>query len=80
MDRTGRSEGNGADFFLPVHGQANMLWHAMNIRLVMALAAYLVLAVVATFALEGALRVALWIFFLGLAIRTIVVSKESDMD
>ena len=52
----------------------------MRPRLILALAAYLVLALVATFALDGLLRTALWIFFIALAGKTVAHSDEDDMD
>jgi hypothetical protein len=48
-------------------------------RLAIALGAYLILFLIATFALEGALRTALWIFLVGLAVRTIIAAR-ADAD
>lgn len=45
-------------------------------KLAVALAAYLVLAVIATFAFEGVLRTVMWIFFAGLAVKTIVAAND----
>ncbi len=47
-------------------------------KLVVALAAYAILALIATFTLDGVLRTAMWIFFIGLAAKTIAHSKEDD--
>ncbi len=47
-------------------------------RLVIALACYAALAVIATLALDGVLRIALLIFFAGLAFRTIAAAGEMD--
>ncbi len=52
----------------------------MKLRLAAALAGYLILALVGTFILEGALRIALWIFFAGLAVKTLIHSKDPDME
>jgi hypothetical protein len=45
-------------------------------KLAIALAAYLVLTVIATFTLEGMLRIVMWIFFAGLAVRTIIAAND----
>ena len=52
----------------------------MKPKLILALSGYLVLALVATFALEGVLRVALWIFLVGLTGKTLAHSRDDDMD
>lgn len=52
-------------------------------RLLVALGAYLVLALVATIELDGVLRTVMWIFFAGLAVRTLIAArdrKEDDCD
>jgi hypothetical protein len=49
-------------------------------RLLAALGAYLALALVATFALDGMLRTVMWIFFAGLAVRTLIAAREQDQD
>ncbi len=50
----------------------------MNLRLLIALSAYLVLALVATFTLDGVLRAAMWLFFIVLALKTIAHSESDD--
>jgi hypothetical protein len=50
----------------------------MNRKLVVALGLYLILALIATFTLDGALRAALWLFFIGLAAKTIVHSRDDE--
>jgi len=45
-------------------------------KLAIALAAYLVLTIIATFTLDGVLRTVMWIFFGGLAVKTIVASND----
>jgi len=52
----------------------------MKTRLWVALSAYAVLALIATFTHDGILRTALWIFFLWLAIKTLAASKDTDDD
>ena len=52
----------------------------MKPKLVLALSAYLILALIATFTLEGVLRTALWIFFIGLAAKTLAHSKDDGMN
>jgi len=47
-----------------------------NRKTAIALAAYLVLALIATFTLDGVLRTVMWIFFVGLAVKTIVASND----
>jgi hypothetical protein len=47
----------------------------MNKRLISAMAAYAVLAVLASFTLEGILRVAVWILMAGLAAKTWIAYK-----
>ena len=49
-------------------------------KLAAALGAYVVLALVATFALEGILRTALWFFFGLLAFRTVMAARNDGMD
>ena len=50
-----------------------------NPKLVLALAAYGILALIATFTLDGVVRTALWIFFIGLAAKTVAHSKDDEM-
>jgi hypothetical protein len=45
-------------------------------KLGIALAAYLALAIIATFTLEGVLRTVMWIFFAGLAVKTISAAND----
>jgi hypothetical protein len=47
-------------------------------RLLVALGAYLVLALVATVALDGLLRTVMWIFFAGLVVRTLMVARDQE--
>jgi hypothetical protein len=47
-------------------------------KLVAALGAYLVLALIATVALDGILRAALWFFFGLLAFRTLVAARDQQ--
>ena len=47
-----------------------------TVKLAIALILYFTLAMVATFALDGILRTVMWIFFLGLAIKTVIAAKK----
>jgi hypothetical protein len=49
-------------------------------KLLVALGAYLVLALVATIALDGMLRIVMWIFFAGLVVRTLMAAREQDQE
>ncbi len=49
-----------------------------KLKLVLALTAYAILALIATFTLDGVLRTALWIFFIGLAAQTFAHSQDDD--
>ena len=49
-------------------------------KLAAALGAYIVLALIATFALDGILRTVLWCFFGLLAFRTLVAAREQQSD
>ena len=51
-----------------------------TLKLATALGAYVVLALVATFALDGILRTALWFFFGLLAFRTVMAARNDEMD
>jgi len=52
-----------------------------NLRLAVALALYLVLALVATFTLDGVLRTVMWLFFIGLALKTVsAANNDRTMD
>jgi hypothetical protein len=44
-------------------------------KLPFALACYLVLALAATFTLDGLFRLAVWIFLAGLAVKTLIAYK-----
>jgi len=48
----------------------------VNVRLVVAESCYALLALAATFTLDGVLRTALWLFFLFLAIKTLVAARD----
>lgn len=48
----------------------------MNIRLAAAMSSYAVLGVIGTFVLDGKMRLALWIFLAGLAVRTLIAWKR----
>lgn len=50
----------------------------MNKRLLAAMAAYFVLALLATFTLDGAFRYFIWILMAGLAIKTWVGHKARE--
>jgi len=50
-----------------------------KLKLTLALAAYAILALIATFTLDGVVRTALWIFFIGLAAKTVAHSHDDDM-
>jgi hypothetical protein len=52
----------------------------MKPKLILTLCAYLLLALIATFTLDGVLRAALWIFFIGLAAKTFVHSNDDPMN
>ena len=47
----------------------------MNNRLVAAMGAYVVLALLAWFTLDGIMRSAVWIFLAGLAVKTWIAHK-----
>ncbi len=49
---------------------------SLSVKLVIALVLYLILGLIATFALDGVLRTVMWIFFLGLAIKTVIASND----
>ena len=51
----------------------------LNMRLMAAMGSYVVLAVVAIFALDGFLRSVVLFFFAILAVKTIVHSKDEEM-
>ncbi len=49
---------------------------ASNVRLAVALILYLALALIATFALDGVIRTVLWLFFIGLGVKTIIAAND----
>jgi hypothetical protein len=52
-----------------------------SVKLAVALILYLILAMVATFELDGLLRTVMWIFFAGLAVKTVIAAnKDRTMD
>ena len=56
------------------------LQKALNVRLLVALGAYLVLALIAAFSLDGWLRIALWTFLAYLAFKTLAHSEDDRME
>lgn len=50
----------------------------MDTRFYRAMAAYVVLALLATFTLDGKFRIAVWIFLAGLALKTLIHYKKHD--
>jgi hypothetical protein len=53
----------------------------VNLRLIVAESCYALLALIATFTMDGILRTALWLFFLWLAIKTLMAARsEEDED
>jgi hypothetical protein len=50
----------------------------VSVRLIAAESCYAVLALVATFTLDGVLRTALWLFFLWLAIKTLMAARSNE--
>jgi hypothetical protein len=51
----------------------------MQKRFYRAMAAYVVLALSAAFTLDGKFRIAVWIFLAGLAVKTCIAYKTSDL-
>ena len=47
-----------------------------TVKLAIALILYFILAMIATFALDGILRTVMWIFFAGLAIKTVIAANN----
>ncbi|MFB3829139.1 MAG: hypothetical protein ACE15B_20400 [Bryobacteraceae bacterium] len=47
----------------------------MRNKLILALAAYAALALMAAFTLDGAFRIAVWILMAGLALKTLIAYK-----
>lgn len=52
-------------------------WNFMQKRFYQAMACYAVLALSATFTLDGKFRIAVWIFLAGLAVKTCIAYKTS---
>lgn len=48
-------------------------------RFYRAMAAYVVLALMATFTLDGKMRIAVWILLAGLAVKTVIAYKTIDL-
>ena len=51
----------------------------MQKRFYRAMASYVVLALLATFTLDGKFRLAVWIFLAGLALKTLIAYKTSNL-
>ncbi len=49
---------------------------ARTVRLAIALVLYFVLALIATFALDGVLRTVMWLFFIYLALKTVSAAND----
>jgi hypothetical protein len=54
-------------------------WDFMQKRFYRAMVAYAVLALMATFTLDGKFRLAVWIFLGGLALKTCIAYKASNL-
>jgi hypothetical protein len=54
--------------------------NSLDKRFYAAMAAYAVLAILAALTLEGKMRLAVWIFVGGLALRTIIAYKAHEND
>ena len=54
-------------------------WDFMEKRFYRAMASYAVLALLATFTLDGRFRLAVWIFLAGLAVKTLIAYKTSNL-
>jgi hypothetical protein len=54
-------------------------WDFMQKRFYGAMAAYGVLALMATFTLDGKFRLGVWILLAGLALKTCIAYKASDL-
>jgi hypothetical protein len=52
----------------------------MNVRFVVAMAAYALLAILGTITLTGKIRTALWIFLGGLAVKTAIAAAARRGD
>jgi hypothetical protein len=51
----------------------------MQKRFYRAMASYVVLALLATFTLDGRFRLAVWILMAGLALKTVIAYKTSNL-
>ncbi len=54
-------------------------WNFMQKRFYRAMAAYGALAVMAAVTLDGKFRLAVWIFLAGLAVKTLIAYKTSNL-
>jgi hypothetical protein len=54
-------------------------WDFMQKRFYRAMAAYGVLALMAEFTLDGKFRIGVWIFLAGLAVKTCIAYKTSNL-
>jgi hypothetical protein len=54
-------------------------WDFMHTRFLRAMGTYVVLALLATFTLDGNFRLAVWIFLGGLAVKTYIAHKTRDL-
>ena len=54
-------------------------WDFMEKRFYRAMVSYAVLALLATFTLDGRFRLAVWIFLAGLAVKTLIAYKTSNL-
>lgn len=49
-----------------------------NVRLIVAELLYLVLAIIATLAFDGIFRTVMWLYFIGLALKTLMAAKRDE--
>lgn len=52
----------------------------MDLRFVAAMSTYAILAILAGFTLEGRIRLAVWIFLGGIALKTVLVVLKRRLD
>ncbi len=50
----------------------------LTLRLMIALSAYAILALIATLVLDGLLRTVMWVFFAGLTVRTLILARQQS--
>ena len=50
----------------------------LNVRLIVAELLYLVLAIVATWAFDGIFRTVMWLYFIGLALKTLIAARRDE--